>query len=167
MKSSCIAIVLFLSITMLAPSAIALDFPRGPVILTLSGMINRTNAAGNAVLDAAVLKSLPQITIVTDTPWTEGQIRFEGPLLRDVLELVGADGKSLRAIAINDYFVEIPATDAEMYDVILAMRLNDSDLNVRSKGPLWVIYPWKDNENLRSETYYSRSIWQLMRIDVQ
>ncbi len=167
MKNSFIAIVLFLSITMLAPSATALDFPRGPVILTLSGMINRTNAAGNAVLDAAVLKSLPQITIVTDTPWTEGQIRFEGPLLRDVLELVGAEGKSLKAIAINDYFVEIPATDAEMYDVILAMRLDDNDLNVRSKGPLWVIYPWKDNENLRSETYYSRSIWQLMRIDVQ
>ena len=167
MKNSFIAIVLFLSITMLAPSATALDFPRGPVILTLSGMINRTNAAGNAVLDAAVLKSLPQITIITDTPWTEGQIRFEGPLLRDVLELVGAEGKSLKAIAINDYFVEIPATDAEMYDVILAMRLDDNDLNVRSKGPLWVIYPWKDNENLRSETYYSRSIWQLMRIDVQ
>ncbi len=167
MKNSFIAIVLFLSITMLAPSVTALDFPRGPVILTLSGMINRTNAAGNAVLDAAVLKSLPQITIVTDTPWTEGQIRFEGPLLRDVLELVGAEGKSLKAIAINDYFVEIPATDAEMYDVILAMRLDDNDLNVRSKGPLWVIYPWKDNENLRSETYYSRSIWQLMRIDVQ
>ena len=167
MKNSFIAIVLFLSITMLAPSVTALDFPRGPVILTLSGMINRTNAAGNAVLDAAVLKSLPQITIVTDTPWTEGQIRFEGPLLRDVLQLVGAEGKSLKAIAINDYFVEIPATDAEMYDVILAMRLDDNDLNVRSKGPLWVIYPWKDNENLRSETYYSRSIWQLMRIDVQ
>lgn len=167
MKYYTFFVVLLLSISLSGQPSHALDYPRGPIILTFSGSIERTNAAGNAVLDAAVLKSLPQKKIVTDTPWTEGQVSFEGPLLRDVLRLVGAKGASIRAVAINDYFVEIPTQDVEEYDVILAMRLNENDLNVRSRGPLWVIYPWKDNENLRSETYYSRSIWQLMRIEIQ
>ena len=167
MKYFTILLVLLVSIPVLSQLTHALDYPRGPIILTFSGSIDRTNAAGNAVLDAAVLKSLPQKKIVTDTPWTEGQMSFEGPLLRDVLRLVGAKGTSLKAVAINDYFVEIPTQDVEQYDVILAMRLNENELNVRSRGPLWVIYPWKDNDNLRSETYYSRSIWQLMRIEIQ
>ncbi len=162
-----VMLIVLISSALLPSNLYALDYPRGPVILTFSGMINRTNAAGNAILDAAVLKSLPQIKVVTDTPWTEGQVSFEGPLLRDVLKLVGAEGTLLRAIAINDYFVEIPTVDADNYNVILAMRLNENDLNVRSKGPLWIIYPWQENENLRSETYYSRSIWQLKQIDVE
>ncbi len=167
MKHFNIISVLLFSLSLLSTSVFALDYPRGPVLLTLSGSINRTNLAGNAVLDAAVLKSLPQEKLFTDTPWTEGKVTFEGPLLRDVLKLVGAKGRTLKAVAINDYSVEIPATDAESYDVIIAMRLNDKDLNVRSKGPLWIIYPWNDNEDLRSETYYARSIWQLVQIDVK
>jgi len=163
-----ISIVFSLLILMLSPMpSAALDFPRGPVVLTFSGLITRSNLTGQAVLDTTILKSLPQKEILTDTPWTEGPVKFEGPLLRDVLALVGADGEVLKAKAINDYFVDIPASDAFDYDVILAMRMNESDMTIRSKGPLWLIYPWSDNDTLRSETYYSRSIWQLMSIDVQ
>ena len=37
----------------------------------------------------------------------------------------------------------------------------------RDKGPLWVIYPYHDNIDYRSETIYSRSIWQLDRIEAE
>jgi len=163
--SSLFLVILF-SLAVVSPG-IALDFPRGPVILTVSGSIRQTNQSGKAVLDAAMLKSLPQQEIVTDTPWTDGQVRFEGPLLRDVLKLVGAQGEMLKTRAINDYFVDIPVSDAEKYDVILAMRLNGNEMTVRSKGPLWVIYPWSSIEELRTATYYSRSIWQLSDIIVR
>lgn len=159
--------LLLFSLIATAPMGYALDFPRGPVILTFSGIINRTNSGTKAVLDAAVLRSLPQVQIRTDTPWTDGEVLFEGPLLRDVLDLVGAQGELLKATALNDYFVEIPVVDAEELDVILAMRMQEKELTVRSRGPLWVIYPWKDMVELRSETYYSRSIWQLKSIEVR
>jgi hypothetical protein len=46
---------------------------------------------------------------------------FEGPLLCDLLERVGADGTVLQARALNDYVVEIPIGDCERYPVILAL----------------------------------------------
>lgn len=167
MRHLCIILMLLCTTCMVYAPSLALDFPRGPVILTVSGLIGRSNKAGQAILDAAALRSLPQTVIRTNTPWTEGMIDFEGPLLRDVLKLVGAEGDVLRAKAINDYYVEIPLSDALRYDVILAMRMNGREMTVRSKGPLWVIYPWNSATELRSETYYSRSIWQLMSLDIQ
>ena len=38
---------------------------------------------------------------------------------------------------------------------------------VREKGPLFVVYPFDDSSELRSSTYYERSIWQLKALDVQ
>jgi hypothetical protein len=38
-------------------------------------------------------------------------------------------------------------------------------MSVRDKGPLWVIYPY-DSDDYRSEVIYSRSIWQLDRLEV-
>lgn len=167
MRYSLVA-VLFLAASFITSfSSVALDLPQGQIILTISGSIERANKEDSAALDAAILKSLPQYTIETDTPWTSGITRFEGPLLRDVLELVGARGKVLKTIAINDYFVDIPVSDVETFDVLLAMRMDNRELTVRTKGPLWIIYPWSNHDKLRSETFYSRSIWQLEHIQVQ
>lgn len=160
-------VVLFLFLFFDPFDSAALDLPRGPAVLTLSGSIQRTNKDDKAILDAAILRSLPQHKVQTDTPWTEGAVVFEGPLLRDVLDLVGAEGEIIKTTAINDYFVDIPVNDAYRFDIIMAMRMNGKELTIRTKGPLWVIYPWSSNDRLRSETYYSRSIWQLMRIDVR
>jgi hypothetical protein len=51
--------------------------------------------------------------------------------------------------------------DFERYPVILAMKMNGEVLHTRSKGPLWVIYPWSDRPELRNEVVYGRSIWQI------
>jgi hypothetical protein len=45
--------------------------------------------------------------------------------------------------------------------------MNGEHLRVRTKGPLWVIYPWNDYSELQSESYYSRSIWQLRSLNVR
>jgi hypothetical protein len=38
-------------------------------------------------------------------------------------------------------------------------------MSIREKGPLWLVYPYDLNKAYQSETIYSRSIWQLVRID--
>lgn len=144
----------------------ALDPATGEIILTLQGKITVTNSDNRAELDRETLQKLPQHSITTETPWTEGKKTFSGPMLRDVLALVGAAGSTLTMIAINDYSVQVPVEDSVRYDTILALRLDGEILTVRSKGPLWLIYPWSTNDKLRTETYYSRSIWQLKSIDI-
>ena len=38
---------------------------------------------------------------------------------------------------------------------------------VRDKGPLFIIYPFDANPELKSQTYYSRSVWQVAKIVVK
>jgi hypothetical protein len=146
--------------------AAALAPPTDRVILTVSGHIGQTNQAQEAVFDRAMLESLPQHKIETSTPWTEGTNTFEGPLLKDLLAALDAEGETLDAIALNDYKISIPVKDADDYPVILALKMNGKNLRVRTKGPLWVIYPWSSDPSLDEQTYYSRSIWQLNRLVV-
>ena len=49
---------------------------------------------------------------------------------------------------------------------IIAYRLNGDRMSVRDKGPLWVVYPYDSDQVYQTEVIYSRSIWQLYRIDV-
>ena len=148
-------------------AAQGLAVPEGRVILSISGWIDRTNGKGVADFDRAMLEAMPFTTIETMTPWTDGVARFEGPLARDLMKRVGARGSRLLATALNDYAVEIPMEDFENYPVILAMKMNGEVLHTRTKGPLWVIYPWSDQANLRNETGYSRSIWQIKELVIK
>lgn len=144
-----------------------LGVPDGRVILAISGRIDRTNGKGVAEFDRAMLEAMPFTTVETMTPWTDGVARFEGPLARDLMKRVGARGSRVRATAINDYAVDIPMEDFERYPVILAMKMNGEVLHTRTKGPLWVIYPWSDQPSLRNETGYNRSIWQVKELVIK
>ena len=154
-----------------AIAAEGLPKPEGRVILRVFGKIENTTVTidgkPTATFDRTMLENLSQASIRTHTPWTDGVVTYEGPLLRDLLARVGAYGAILSAIAINDYAIDIPADDAASYRVILALKMNGKYLTVRTKGPLWVIYPWDEREELQSETFYSRSIWQLKEIEVK
>ncbi|MGL6109413.1 MAG: molybdopterin-dependent oxidoreductase [Rubrivivax sp.] len=145
----------------------ALDRPAGPVVLTVTGRVRMPNTGDRAVFDMAMLERLPQQSFVTHTPWYATPRKFTGPLLRDVLAAAGAQGSNLRAIALNDYRVDLPFDDVQRHDVLLARLLDDQPLAVRDKGPLFIIYPFDAKVELRTTVYYSRSAWQLKTIDVQ
>jgi hypothetical protein len=145
----------------------ALAEPKGTVVLKITGGIAHTNGNNQARLDAAMLDALPQRTLVTKTPWHQGAIRFTGPLLRDVLALVGAKGDKLYAVALNDFTGTIPMADVNEHDVVLAHSINGKRLTVRDKGPLFIIYPFDQKPQLRSSVYYARSVWQLHKLDVR
>ncbi|MDJ0824095.1 MAG: molybdopterin-dependent oxidoreductase [Rhodobacter sp.] len=150
-------------------AAAAQEQPQGPVILEVTGAIGNTNDEGDTAMryDLAMLDAVGTHELVTRTPWTDGQTRFEGVLLRDLMADVNAQGTEAAAIALNDYTITIPLMDGESYDVILALRANGQILTVRNKGPVWIIYPWSDDPDLQNEVYYSRSIWQLKTLDVR
>ena len=79
----------------------------------------------------------------------------------------GAGAAALGAVALNNYRVELPAEDAAKFKLLLATRLDDKPMPVREKGPLFIIYPFDESEELRSERYYSRSAWQLRTLEVK
>jgi hypothetical protein len=149
------------------PAAHALDKARGKVVLTLAGKVTATNADGRAEFDMDMLAALPQHSFTTSTPWYKEPKKFTGPLLRDVLAAAGAQGKTLRAVAINDYKAELPFEDSQRYNVVVARLMDDKPMPVRDKGPLFIIYPFDTDEVLRSERFYSRAAWQLKRLEIE
>ncbi|MDC7717560.1 molybdopterin-dependent oxidoreductase [Vogesella sp. DC21W] len=148
-------------------SALALDKPSGRPILTVSGLIADKNAGNDAQFDAAMLDKLPQQKMTVETPWYKTAQTFEGPLFRDVLKAAGAKGKKLYVVALNDYAAEIPLADLEKHDVILARKIDGKVLNVRDKGPLFIMYPFDKKPELRTKDIYSRCVWQVNRIRVE
>jgi hypothetical protein len=115
------------------------------------------------------LEALPQTTIVTENEFVDGMVTYHGPLVRDVLEHLGLDeAETLRFIAANDYYVDIPASDFRQYNAILAMEADGTRLSRRDKGPLWLMYPLSDHPELRGDpVYVTRLIWQIFRIEAQ
>lgn len=162
---------LFLAVATLwaAPSdlrAETLPAPKGTVILTVRGNIAQTNGKGAAALDLATLESVGVTTMHTGTIWTEGTSAFEGVELAQLMDRLGATGSGLRLIALNEYAVEIPMSEAVAGGPLLAFRMDGKDLSPRDKGPLWMVYPYDTNPDYKNEVSYSRSIWQLTTIEV-
>ena len=60
----------------------------------------------------------------------------------------------------------MPLTDAVEGGPIVAYRMDGETMSVRDKGPLWIVYPYDSDADYRTEVIYSRSIWQLDRIEV-
>ncbi|MFZ5962528.1 molybdopterin-dependent oxidoreductase [Thalassococcus sp. BH17M4-6] len=152
--------------TALPALAQPLAAPEGEVILTVSGALEVTNVDGTAQFDLEMLEAMDATTFETTTIWTEGAHSFTGVSLAKLVERLGLEGETLRATAINDYAVEIPVSDAVDGGPILAYRMDGETMSVRDKGPLWVVYPYDASADYRSEVTYSRSIWQLDRIEV-
>ena len=158
---------LSLTLPMLAHRpALALEPPTSPPVLTVSGKLSKPNAGPAAVFDMSMLERMAQISVVTHTPWFPQARKFTGPLLRTVLAAAGAQGAALRAITLNDYRVDIPFDDALRIDVVLARLLDDKPMPVRDMGPLFIIYPFDQQPQLRNAVYYSRCAWQLKGIEV-
>ncbi|MEP1962639.1 oxidoreductase [Tateyamaria sp.] len=142
------------------------DVPAGDVLLSISGDITKTNIEDKFVLDRDMLTGLPATSFETSTIWTDGVHTFTGVSFVDLAAEIGAEEGQFMAIAINDYTVKIPSTDAVENGPIIAYQMDGKEMSVRDKGPLWVVYPYDSNANYRTEVIYSRSIWQLDRIDV-
>lgn len=145
----------------------ALPKPEGEVLLRITGKIANTNVDGEAHFDRAMIEALPIHTLETSTVVTDGVRSFKGILMRDLLDAVGANGTTVTASALNDYIVDIPVSDFEEFDVLLAFQMDGRQLMPRDKGPLWIVYPRDDFEVLQDIRYDYRWVWQLNHLHVQ
>lgn len=150
-----------------AVQADGLPQPTGEVILYVHGDIEITNGAGPAAMfDLGMLEQLGMQTIITSTPFTDGVIAFEGPLMRDLLDAVIAHGENVTLTALDEYATTFPIDDLRNHDFILAIRDDQGLISPDQFGPIWVVGPMDDNPALGKEDMHDRWIWQLSVIEV-
>lgn len=168
MKSIIVAAFVLLLLPVSGYAAVKLVAPSGPVVLTIDGNISSFNAPDRkAELDLDMLTALGITAFDTNTPWMEDMSGFEGVMLRDVLEAVGAAGKTVTAYAADGYSNEIEMTDFERYNVILAYSQDGKMLENDDKGPLWIMYPFDAHPNMDIDEMAAHAVWQVRRLEVQ
>tara|TARA_R110000737_G_scaffold351725_1_gene394824 strand:- start:463 stop:891 length:429 start_codon:yes stop_codon:yes gene_type:complete len=110
------------------------------------------------------LEALPVTEFETSTIWTDGPQVFRGVRMVDLLAHFGIEGGTLKLTAANDYSIEVPVDSFTDDGAILAYQRNGQTMTLRTKGPLWVVYPYDSSPKFQSEVIYSNSIWQLDRM---
>ncbi len=163
------AILSFVCALMISSACTAetLPLPKGEPVLVVSGNISNTNVSGTAQFDLSMLEAIGMVTMSTKTPWYDGTVTFEGVPMEKLMKVVGAKGKNVRAIALNDYAINIPVDDFVKFGTMLAIKRDGQYMPVRDKGPLFIVYPFDSNRELRTQTYYGRSAWQLSKLVVE
>jgi hypothetical protein len=133
------------------------DTPRDMVLLTVSGLVGKTNrgpfdAKRDVLLavqkaqfksafefDRAMLLALPQAT-VTAQPNTFAQpARFSGPVLREVLGYLEAAKVKVTFIALNSFAGWLAPEDIDGSDWILALSADGVPLGIGQQGPIWLV----------------------------
>ncbi len=131
-------------------------------VLRVSG-----GASGASVTyDAAGLDALPQTRFVTATPWNAKPIEFRGVSARDLFQAAGVQGEHLQLIALNDYVVEAKTSDILAGDGLFATHQDGVPMPLSAKGPVFLMFPFDLRPELKHQSYYSRSVWQLAEVVV-
>jgi hypothetical protein len=133
----------------------------GPGLLTVAGAIARSNrgpldpALDQLMVkhgakfdkawqfDAAMLASLPVVTIQPTLEYDAKPHKLSGPLLSAVVEAAGvAAGASvmLGLRALDGYTVAVSLADARGYRMIVAHTLDGVPMSLGGLGPLWAVY---------------------------
>lgn len=134
-------------------------------MLRIDGRISQGDQ-DQVIMDLATLQTLTPHRISTSTVVTDGVLQFDGVLMRDVFDYVGANGKTVTATALNGYEVTIPMRDFVDFDVLLAWAADGQPLTINDKGPFWIIYPRDQHEVLQDIRYDYRWVWQLSSLRV-
>jgi hypothetical protein len=115
-------------------------------------------------LDRIALEAMPRESFSTTTIWTDGPHEFTGVSLKVLLATHNITSGMVRAVALNDYAVEIPVDALNDKAPIIADQMDGAAFGARDKGPLWIVYPYDSDKEYQSETAYGRSVWQLTRL---
>ncbi len=135
-------------------------------MLRVSGVIGRDRSGKSVEYDAASFDSLPQSSFVTATPWNDAPVEYRGVKARDLFEAVDVHGENLQLIALNDYVVEAKIADIVAGDGLFATHQDGVAMPISDKGPIFLLFPFDPRPELKHQSYYSRSVWQLAEIVV-
>ena len=144
-------------------AATAFSPPEGTVVLSVTG---HPDAPGPVEFDRVLLSELPVVEFTTTTIWTDGPQTFTGVPLMALLDHLGVAPETVRLVAANDYAVDFPVETATETFPVLAFEQNGTAMSLRDRGPIWLVYPYDSDARLRSEVIFSRSVWQLVTIEL-
>jgi hypothetical protein len=140
--------------------------PRGPAVLTLR-RTEVTNVGSTLQFDLATLDRLGTVEYTANDRHGLGrEVTFSGPLLRTLLDVAGVESGTLRCLGLNDYTVDLPASDAKRFPVLLATRADGEPMSVARYGPTRIVYPTR-GYHWDASVYDPRWIWQLTSIQVR
>lgn len=108
------------------------------------------------------------LTEISTTIFTfkDGEHKVKGVLMRDLVKYSGGKGQAVKLTALDGYAMDIPMTDFETYDAIVATEIDGKPLSVRDHGPAWLIYPASQHPELNDTVYESRAVWQIKTIEI-
>jgi hypothetical protein len=162
--------------------------PRGPVLLTVTGAIRKTNRGpmdpvldqmmakqklafqAARAFDFAELAALPAITIQPTLEYDRKRHALKGPLLATVLRACGATGGTLAMRAIDGYAPTLSVADAARYRFIVATHLDGRPMPLGGLGPLWAVYEadaFPDMAAKPVDQRFALCPWGLYHVDVQ
>lgn len=123
---------------------------------------------GAIVFTRSDLEALPQEEITTSNDFVDGEAVYRGPSAYALIDQIGRAGaKNVRLTAANDYFVDIAIQELHEYGAILALEMNGKALTSRTRGPVLLMYPIDQFEELQTPSMNNRLIWQLKTIELQ
>jgi hypothetical protein len=131
----------------------------GPVVLTVTGAIEKTNRGPfepfSDVLFATLQESfekayaltlddlgaLPQQTVEVGYPNWPGPVTVTGPTLASVLDLVGATGSQVLVQAVDGYAPAFKIDEVRAGTFVLATAQGGEPLALGGRGPVWLVFP--------------------------
>ena len=164
---------------------------RGPILLTVSGAINRSNRApfdplldqmmarqkinfGKArAFDFAALTSLPAVTIRPTLEYDNKRHTLRGPLLLDVIKVCGVSVSAKTAFslrAVDGYAAQLSAADAAKYRFIVATHMDGQPMALGGLGPLWAVYDADRYPDMVAKPVTGRFVscpWAMYHIEVK
>ena len=155
-----------------APASIglteAIPSPSQKVVLSISGQVATKNTADSLELDMSTLEKLGLVKYQVHDPWLKQTFTYTGVLMSDLLKYAGASqsARSVHMVALDDYQVDIPIADIEMWPILLATRANGEFMNVDNYGPLRIIYPY-GSHSIDPVSHNDLWIWSLKSIEVR
>ena len=131
--------------------------PRDMVVLTVSGLIGKTNRGpldqkrdsmlalqkaefkSAFAFDRAMLLGLPQGTVTVKTNEFDAPATFSGLLLREVLGFIEAAKVKVTVVALNGYEGYLTPEDIDRSDWVLALEADGVPLGLGQQGPIWLL----------------------------
>lgn len=135
-----------------------------PVLLRIEVSGTGDDAPRVTEMTMTDLTALPITEFSTHTNWTSGVQQFTGVSLLVLFDSLGVESGQIEMIAINDYSIILPFDDPTNKGAMVAYLQNGAPMTARGKGPLWLVYDYDADPAYRTETVFSRSIWQLDRM---
>jgi hypothetical protein len=182
MKRALLTVLLF-ACALPALAADEAQAPRGMVVLTVSGLIGKTNrgpldAKRDSVLalqkidfknafafDRDMLLALPQGTVTVKTNELDAPATFSGPLLKEVLGFLEAAKVKLTVVALNGYQGWLAPEDIDTSDWILALDADGVPLGLGQQGPIWLLNT-RAADFKPDDTHHGHWVWAVFYMRV-